>query len=388
MNLKILIKISSSFFFSLLLISCNSTKSELETEINVNTIVPIKTLNRPAPSENGVISYSSYQVFVSRGGETITEISERLGINADRLALYNGLIVNYKPRDGEILALPERILDEEINTFENWTETSARESIQSQEIVEKIQISDPNNPIRHRVVSGDTAYSIARLYKVSVTSLAEWNGLQPDLKLNQGREIIIPAAASASDEPFSNMTLELSEKKPKAPIENENKTKFVSPEKETATISNVETLENIEPLESNETLLSNAVIPEKPYLSPVTGIIENDYNPTPAAGERKNNGIDYKVKVGTKVRAIGDGVVVLISEKAVGGSGKIILMKHANELISIYGGIDNLTIAKGDRVKKGDKIGSATTNKKSETTIIHFEIRKGMTSIDPKTLLE
>ena len=53
-------------------------------------------------------------------------------------------------------------------------------------------IGTPDNPIKHRVEIGDTAYSIARLYNVSVTSLSKWNGLDADLNVVIGRELIIP----------------------------------------------------------------------------------------------------------------------------------------------------------------------------------------------------
>ena len=57
------------------------------------------------------------------------------------------------------------------------------------------KVGTPDNPIRHRIQPGETAYAIARLYNISVTSLAKWNGLDTDLSLKAGRELIIPVSS-------------------------------------------------------------------------------------------------------------------------------------------------------------------------------------------------
>ena len=52
--------------------------------------------------------------------------------------------------------------------------------------------------MRHRVEAGETAYSIARLYGVSVTALASWNGLGPDLAVRENQELLIPIVSDAN----------------------------------------------------------------------------------------------------------------------------------------------------------------------------------------------
>ena len=54
------------------------------------------------------------------------------------------------------------------------------------------------DPVRHRVEPGETAYSIARLYGVSVTALASWNGLGPDLAVRENQELLIPIVSDAN----------------------------------------------------------------------------------------------------------------------------------------------------------------------------------------------
>ena len=52
--------------------------------------------------------------------------------------------------------------------------------------------------MRHRVEPGETVYSIARLYGVSVTALASWNGLGPDMAIREDQELLIPIVGDAN----------------------------------------------------------------------------------------------------------------------------------------------------------------------------------------------
>ena len=48
----------------------------------------------------------------------------------------------------------------------------------------------------HRVENGETIYSIARLYNVSVTSLAKLNKLDAEFTIYIGQDIIVPIATT------------------------------------------------------------------------------------------------------------------------------------------------------------------------------------------------
>ena len=55
--------------------------------------------------------------------------------------------------------------------------------------------TDPTNlvdPIKHKVVRGETAFIISRLYNISVRSLADWNGLDSDYTVREGQILIVP----------------------------------------------------------------------------------------------------------------------------------------------------------------------------------------------------
>ena len=48
------------------------------------------------------------------------------------------------------------------------------------------------DPAKHKVVRGETAFIISRLYNISVRSLADWNGLDSDYTVREGQILIIP----------------------------------------------------------------------------------------------------------------------------------------------------------------------------------------------------
>ena len=69
------------------------------------------TADRPQPDNRGVISYPNYQVAVARRGDTIAQVASRVGLPAADLASYNGIATDTPLRDGEILALPNRVTE-------------------------------------------------------------------------------------------------------------------------------------------------------------------------------------------------------------------------------------------------------------------------------------
>ena len=83
---------------SLIAVSCRSTIKEPVNKTSLNAFNQIDTLTRKDPDSRGIITYDTYQILVANGEETVEQIANRLDINGEKLALYNGLISNYRPR--------------------------------------------------------------------------------------------------------------------------------------------------------------------------------------------------------------------------------------------------------------------------------------------------
>jgi murein DD-endopeptidase MepM/ murein hydrolase activator NlpD len=335
--------------------------------------------NVPADSR-GVITYATYQVAVAQEGDTVASVAQRVGTSPEELAALNGLPASQRLRAGERLALPDSVPRGDPGGFGGtgtsvWSPEIAVSAIDSAPGgTVSAPAAAPNpfqngqtdliiDPIRHRVEPGETAYSIARLYGVSVTALAEWNGLGPDMALRQGQELLIPVVSGANQIQST------------VPGTMPGQTTPVAPPPSAAA-----------PLPDN---IVTAVNPTSPDLAqyrtppggrlapPVNGPVTKRYNPAP--GSARSDGIGFSVPAGTPVRASGPGEVALVSE-SLGGLGTIVLIRHADDLMTVYGRVDGVTVQRGQQVAQGQQIGVVAARDNPE---LHFEVRRGTDSVDP-----
>ncbi|MCC7303709.1 MAG: peptidoglycan DD-metalloendopeptidase family protein [Bacteroidia bacterium] len=97
--------------------------------------------------------------------------------------------------------------------------------------------------------------------------------------------------------------------------------------------------------------------------------------------ELNSNGVDITTNKGAGVRAVYDGeVVVAGSLGAV--AGKVVIIKHG-EYFTVYQGLEELNVKKGDKVKTKQQIGIVIINDNNESEL-HFEIYRGKSLQDPE----
>ena len=58
----------------------------------------------------------------------------------------------------------------------------------------------------------------------------------------------------------------------------------------------------------------------------------------------------------------------------------IVVIKHADGLLTVYTNVDNLLVKKGDAVTRGQEIAKVRAG---TPAFLHFEVRKGLESVDP-----
>jgi len=71
---------------------------------------------------------------------------------------------------------------------------------------------------------------------------------------------------------------------------------------------------------------------------------------------RPHLGVDYAAPIGTPVRAAADGVVVAAGWS--GGYGKVVQLRHARGLQTLYGHLSRIDVRMGQRVAQGDLVGA------------------------------
>ncbi|MRU14426.1 LysM peptidoglycan-binding domain-containing protein [Roseovarius sp. A21] len=342
------------------------------------------TAERPAADQRGIISYPGYQVAVARRGDTVASLAARIGGNAQDIARFNGIQTGDRLRKGEIVALPSRVAEPAggpIQPPEGVDITSLAGNAIDEADAQRVESSTlppaqtGAEPVRHKVERGETAYTIARLYDVSVRSLAEWNGLGSDFAVREGQYLLIPVALPGEEtEPYEE---------PSSAIVPAPGTGSPTPEPPSASTPLPEdnTQPAAKPVETTAapdlgTSQTQTASSDARMAMPVRGDIIREY------AKGKNDGIDIAARPGTSVRSAADGVVAAITEDTNGIP--IIVVKHPDNLLTVYSNVANVAVKKGDRVGRGDKLAEI---RRDGTAAVHFEVREGFDSVDPAPYL-
>ena len=349
------------------------------------------TTDRPKADTRGVISYPNYQVVVANRGDTLNDVAKRLDIDPVELSKFNGVGADVPLRKGEIIALPNRV-----------TEPSALTGLSSEPVdVTALAGNAINNspdttpvttaelpasgtstptcvePIRHKVERGETAFTVARLYQVSAKSLAEWNGLGSDFAVREGQFLLIPVA---KQNPPSKQTEQAKVEAPGegtlTPTPPSAATPLPKNDVEApATQTAAKAAEPVKPVADVGKQSAPAKVAKMTY--PVSGSIIRAYS------KGKNEGINIKGGAGTAVKAADGGSVAAITKS--GDGVPIIVVRHPDNLLTVYANVTDVKVQKGDSVRRGQAIASLRTG---DDAYVHFEVRNGFDSVDPLPFLQ
>lgn len=102
--------------------------------------------------------------------------------------------------------------------------------------------------------------------------------------------------------------------------------------------------------------------------------------------ETDNPGIDIEAEQGAEARAVFDGKVSAIFQKA--GFNNIVMVRHGNYL-TIYAGLEKIYVKTGDKLSAGERIGKIFSDEEDDNrTLLHFEIRKERQKLNPELWLK
>jgi len=357
---------------------------------------------RPTPDNRGIISYPNYQVAVARRGDTLEILAARIGADAPSLAAYNGIRPTDPLRAGEVIALKSRVAEPSPETGAMTTgpilpseqvditalagtaiANAGDQRVETTSLPDTLPATKPakptrgqkpqtgREPVRHKVVRGETAFTISRLYKVSVRALSEWNGLDSDFTIREGQQLMIPVAAQTppAGAASTGSTTAPGRGTPTPP-----------PPSSTMALPDEATVPNATPAArpASPNIGSTTTRPARTKMGfPVQGKIIREYS------SGKNDGIDISATPGTPVLAAKSGTVAAITENA--DQVPILVIKHSGNLLTVYANIEGILVAKGDRVKRGQAIAQIRAK---PSAYVHFEVRKGFESVDPLPYLQ
>jgi len=321
---------------------------------------PVQHFGASMPARNGVVTV--------RPGDTIHTIAKMYSLPVSALAAMNGLEPPYTLTVGKRLLLPM--------------------------------------PREHEVGREDTLYSLARMYGVTVPELADVNGLRPPYTLKLGQVLRIPSGSAQTEKPPVK-TQATAKKTYISPPKEKTvllKTPGPSPEHKAfdSLIGKLAAGLGVEdepqkPEEPKVSLVSAATaLPETKdaevvgtsrragFIWPVRGQVISSYGPK--SGGLYNDGINIAAPRGTPVKAASGGTVAYVGDK-LKSYGKLVLIRHPGGMMTAYAHLNSVLVKEGARVSTGQVIGSVGSTGTVMNAQLHFEVRRGTRTIDPKDYL-
>lgn len=269
----------------------------------------------------------------------------------------------------------------------------------------------------HTVQRGETLYSISRTTGVDLYSLAQANDLQPPYGISIGQQLKVPsrtgyavASAPAPESPsapqvpaprgYQADTLPVtpgaqvaapvqvpasdetpnSAGLPPIPQQQAPETPAPTPAPQVASAPPSSAGPTADPKQ-------DTVLPPRSgrtFSWPVRGRVLAGFGPTPDG--LHNDGINIAARAGAPVIAAENGVVVYAGSE-LKGFGNLLLIRHADGWMTAYAHLDKSLVKKGQKVTKGQAIGTVGSTGGVSQPQLHFEIRRGTQAVDPAKFL-
>ncbi len=203
---------------------------------------------------------------------------------------------------------------------------------------------------RHRVIAGDTGIAIARAYGITWSTIVKANNLTEPFVIRVGQQLVLPGATTPSVEARASAFK----------IDINDIATGGTPARTSSRPVRQPTLDRF----------------GGQFGWPVAGSIVERFGP--AGTGRVNRGIEISASRGSNIRAAADGTVAFVGNGGLAGYGGLILIRHGDGWISVYGRAAQATVSQGQSIKMGQAIGSVGDEAK-----LHFELRQNRTAVDP-----
>lgn len=217
--------------------------------------------------------------------------------------------------------------------------------------------------VYHQVKPAQTLSGIARVYGTDVQTLAYANNLQNMHTLHVGQKLYIPGATRLR----------------------EVETAKVSPSRETVAMAVLQQA----PEKPAKELPSQAPSPktagprQRLFIWPLHGEVGRGFEQDKT---RRHDGVDIIAPQGTPIHAAADGEVIF-SGWGPGGYGRIVILRHEADMITIYAHNDANLVQTGYYVRQGDRIATVGHSGRATGNHLHFEIRHRTVPISPAKFL-
>lgn len=141
-----------------------------------------------------------------------------------------------------------------------------------------------------------------------------------------------------------------------------------------------------DPLTADFCITDGHFLFQKPILPPGSASVDISYRygSTQNGTRDPHHGVEFQGRFGTPVHAAGNGEVQFAGpdDEAVyspwrGFYGNVVVIRHADEMYTLYAHLSKVTVQAGDEVKAGDLIGEVGQSGAATGSHLHFEVRSG-----------
>jgi murein DD-endopeptidase MepM/ murein hydrolase activator NlpD len=235
-------------------------------------------------------------------------------------------------------------------------------------------------PRRYTVGAHDTLYAVARMYGVEVSDLVQLNHLQAPYRLHVGDVLRIPSShltigRAQKHTVVASAQRGMSVKAHKAaadralPVDKPVKTATLTPAPRPAPPQPVTTVSSSH---------------RDGFIWPVHGRVISSYGPK--EGGLYNDGINIAAPRSAPVAAAADGVVAYVGD-GLKSYGNLVLIRHPGGMVTTYAHLSSVTVRAGQSVRRGQVIGTVGSTGSVSSAQLHFEVRTGTRTLDPRKYL-
>lgn len=258
-------------------------------------------------------------------------------------------------------------------------------------IGERIKIPAPAN---YTVRRTDTLYKVSRMFDTTTTELARLNNIKTPYKLAAGQTLRLPprhaqptAVAQVYTPAYNNAPAPVvtASANKVSSIERQELKPLPSSKEEELVSSPQPSIKQTNPEIASSRMVAPVMTGNVHFIKPVAGQVISGYGPKEDG--LHNDGINIRAAKGDAVRAAEQGIVAYQGNQ-IEGYGNMVLIRHANGYLTAYAHMTKILVHKGEKVKRGQSIGTVGASGNVKSPQLHFEIRKGRDAIDPKTLIQ
>lgn len=320
--------------------------------------------------------------------DSLNTISMRYGVPASAIVATNGLSPTQPLTPGQKIVIP--VFKRGGNATVASTPAAPRASVPTVTASSSPRASGAS----HTVASGETLFSLARTYGVSHRDIAAANGIAPDAQLRLGQSVVIPGgmrapvvAAARPAQPVQQPAAPtvtasyapVATAKPlqSAPVAMQTQTPSVEQPRQ----PQAATVRQAVARPEDATAAASAAQAGKPdFRWPVRGRVISGYGSKPNG--KANDGVNLAVPEGTPIRAAESGTVAYAGSE-LQSFGNMVLIRHADGWVTAYAHASDISVKKGDIVRRGQVIARAGRTGDVSAPQLHFEVRRGSNPVDP-----